>query len=135
MAPVTVLLNPAAAGTSPHGIDARIATLFAAAGSRANVHVLRRHEDPAAAARAAGAGGAVVAAAGGDGTVSRVASGVIEAQGTLGILPLGTLNHFAPTSQSIATPETPKDRNSACRQRRGSGTQRSAGRSWNRDGG
>ncbi len=34
-------------------------------------------------------------AAGGDGTVSSVASMVVDTEKTLGVLPLGTLNHFA----------------------------------------
>jgi YegS/Rv2252/BmrU family lipid kinase len=37
----------------------------------------------------------VVVAAGGDGTVNSVASAVVESDKILGILPLGTLNHFA----------------------------------------
>jgi len=95
MAAVTVLLNPTSGRAGLHGIDTRIATLFATAGSRAEVHVLQRQEDVADAARAAGTGGSIVVAAGGDGTVSQVASGVIDVNGILGILPLGTLNHFA----------------------------------------
>src|ERR1051325_157929 len=37
----------------------------------------------------------VIVAAGGDGTVNSVASAVVESDKILGILPLGTLNHFA----------------------------------------
>src|SRR6185436_2605693 len=37
----------------------------------------------------------VIVAAGGDGTVSSIASAVIDTDKTLGVLPLGTLNHFA----------------------------------------
>ena len=37
----------------------------------------------------------VVVAAGGDGTVNSVAGAVCEAGGLLGVIPLGTLNHFA----------------------------------------
>jgi diacylglycerol kinase family enzyme len=94
MPPVTVLLNPAAGG-SRGGPEGEIARLFAAAGWQAEIHMLRSGHDPADAARTAGAGGSIVVAAGGDGTVSRVAAGVIAVDGTLGVLPLGTLNHFA----------------------------------------
>lgn len=37
----------------------------------------------------------IVCAGGGDGTISAVAAQVIKAQKTLGVLPLGTLNHFS----------------------------------------
>ena len=39
--------------------------------------------------------GGVVVAAGGDGTVSTVADAVRRAGGVLGVIPMGTLNHFA----------------------------------------
>src|SRR5687768_14850802 len=42
-------------------------------------------------------GNEIIVAAGGDGTVSAVACGILEAvkKPALGVLPLGTLNHFA----------------------------------------
>ncbi len=40
-------------------------------------------------------GASVVAAAGGDGTLSAVAQGLMGTSATLGVLPLGTFNHFA----------------------------------------
>jgi diacylglycerol kinase family enzyme len=90
---VTVLLNPAAAGAGTHKED--FAELFRAAGSDALIVELGRGQDPAEAARAAGARASIVVAAGGDGTVSRVANGLIGTRAVLGVLPLGTLNHFA----------------------------------------
>jgi diacylglycerol kinase family enzyme len=45
--------------------------------------------------RCARNGCGTVVAAGGDGTVSAVASAIVGTQATLGVLPLGTLNHFA----------------------------------------
>lgn len=44
---------------------------------------------------AAGSGFEIVAGAGGDGTLSAVAAGVLDTGAKLGVLPLGTFNHFA----------------------------------------
>jgi diacylglycerol kinase family enzyme len=49
----------------------------------------------AAARRALDRGSTTVAAGGGDGTISSVASVLAGTNATLGVLPLGTLNHFA----------------------------------------
>ena len=49
----------------------------------------------AAAAQQAAAARQVLVAAGGDGTVSTVASVAVETGSTFGVIPLGTLNHFA----------------------------------------
>ena len=55
-----------------------------------------RGKDVADAARsAAEAGEAAVVAAGGDGTISAVSSALAGSDIPLGVLPLGTLNHFA----------------------------------------
>lgn len=52
--------------------------------------------DPAELARRAAEGSpAIVVAAGGDGTVSAVADALAGSDAALGVLPLGTLNHFA----------------------------------------
>ena len=49
----------------------------------------------AAAAKAREQGVAIVAAGGGDGTINAVASQLVGSSTVLGVLPLGTLNHFA----------------------------------------
>jgi diacylglycerol kinase family enzyme len=70
--------------------------LFAAAGVEAQIVLLPSGAPAAAAARkAADAGACAIVAGGGDGTVSAVASVVVGTDRALGVLPLGTLNHFA----------------------------------------
>ncbi len=62
--------------------------------------------DPADAARIALAQGAqILVAAGGDGTVNAVASAIVDSDASLGVLPLGTLNHFARDLQIPLTVE------------------------------
>lgn len=90
--PVVVVLNPASGGGNRTG---DVAPLFHEAGLEPIFHVLEVNEDPAGLAHAAGQRSAVVVAAGGDGTVSRVAAGLVGTSAALGVLPLGTLNHFA----------------------------------------
>jgi diacylglycerol kinase family enzyme len=60
----------------------------------------------AAAKRAVAAGAGAVVAAGGDGTVSAVASVVAGSKAILGVIPLGTLNHFA---RDLCIPLDPRD--------------------------
>lgn len=91
-----VLVNPAsgAASRDPDDVAARIGRALAAAGREADV----RPVEPAglaAAVRSARDGYEAIVIAGGDGSVS-TAAGVLAGTGTaLGVLPLGTLNHFA----------------------------------------
>src|SRR3712207_2666906 len=92
-----VILNRAA-GTSAktEAIDARVREAFAAAGAEAQIeHPSERQDLSAVIERAARGDGEVVVAGGGDGTVSAVASALAGSGKTLGVLPLGTLNHFA----------------------------------------
>jgi diacylglycerol kinase family enzyme len=95
-ASIAVLLN-ADAGTASGrpGIATELAELFRALGRDAEIVVLPRGEDPLEAARSASTRAAIVAAAGGDGTVCGVAAGLVDGPAALGVLPLGTLNHFA----------------------------------------
>lgn len=91
---VTVLLN-AASGKAGSTTEEDLITLFRAEGIDARVVTLTHGRNPADAARAAIARTPVVVAAGGDGTVSGVAGAVAGTSTVLGVLPLGTLNHFA----------------------------------------
>jgi len=93
---IAVILNAAAGttGETPQR-DAELRDLFRAAGTTADITVLRPGQSPTDAARDASARASIVVAAGGDGTVSSVAAGIIDSPAALGVLPLGTLNHFA----------------------------------------
>ena len=91
---VTVLWNPAAGSASPR-LEAHVVALFRAAGCDAQIVLLQNGRDPAETARAASARAELVVASGRDGTVTRVAAGLIGPSAVLGVLPIGTLNHFA----------------------------------------
>jgi YegS/Rv2252/BmrU family lipid kinase len=93
---ITVLLNPAAGLTQTEDRCARVTQAFAAAAADAQVMVLRSGADaPDATRQAIAAGASTVVAGGGDGTISSVASVLAGTTTPLGVLPLGTLNHFA----------------------------------------
>ena len=93
---IVVLLNPASGVAETQDRFARVAVLFDAAGADAQIVQLRSGaEAPDAARSAVSHGAAAVVAGGGDGTVSSVASVLVGSNTPLGVLPLGTLNHFA----------------------------------------
>ena len=95
-ASIAVIVNARAGAASAHPqLEADMVDLFHAAGVDVEIITLRDGEDVTEAARRASARAGIVAAAGGDGTVSAVAAGLVDSSSALGILPLGTLNHFA----------------------------------------
>jgi diacylglycerol kinase family enzyme len=92
-----VLLN-AAAGLRPGTVRAEAATvreLFEAHGVEACVREVPAPALDEVAREAARSQAGVVVVGGGDGTVSAGAAALVDSAKTLGILPLGTLNHFA----------------------------------------
>lgn len=96
---ILVLLNAAAGSagqSSPADLSARIQEGFAKHGVEATIKAVRGPE-LAATAKAArrDSGLDAVVAAGGDGTISAAAAALSGGDLPLGILPLGTLNHFA----------------------------------------
>ncbi|HJU44165.1 MAG TPA: diacylglycerol kinase family protein [Vicinamibacterales bacterium] len=69
--------------------------LFQALGHDIEIHAPESAEGLADAARQAARRASIVVAAGGDGTVSSVATAIIDTPAALGVLPFGTRNHFA----------------------------------------
>jgi diacylglycerol kinase family enzyme len=76
-------------------IIAELGDRFRAAGADVEIVELAVGQDPAPVARQASTRASVVVAAGGDGTVNGVAAAIVDSPAALGVLPLGTLNHFA----------------------------------------
>lgn len=93
---VPVLLNGMAGGRHSREDAEKVEKAFRDAGCECAVHLLGRGESPREAARQAlESRPPVIVAAGGDGTLGAVADAVRGTQTALGVLPLGTLNHFA----------------------------------------
>jgi diacylglycerol kinase family enzyme len=93
---VEVIIN-AGSGVSPkEAVREKLVELFEASGVEASISLARSGDDLLELARHAVRGSAgTIVAGGGDGTVNAVASALIDADKTLGVLALGTLNHFA----------------------------------------
>ncbi len=97
---VSVLLNASAGaaareGEGEHPALAEVQDAFGSAGLNVSISVGSAETLRALARQAAAEGVRVVVAGGGDGTIGSVASVLANTHTTLGILPLGTLNHFA----------------------------------------
>jgi diacylglycerol kinase family enzyme len=90
---IAVLLNPMAGSAGQQAGEIR--SLFASHDLDVEILETEPGQDPADLARSVSPRTSIIVAAGGDGTVSRIAAGVVAAKKVLGVLPLGTLNHFA----------------------------------------
>lgn len=90
------LLNPAG-GALARGAagPAEVAAALREAGLPAYVRAVPGPLLPAATREAIAAGADMVIAGGGDGTVASVAGAIAGSPATLGVLPLGTFNHYA----------------------------------------
>lgn len=96
---VTVLLNANAGSVISEDLADSLRESFLANNATATIHLVRGHQiiDTARRALANRPDGGLDAlvAAGGDGTVSAAASVLAHSDIPLGVIPLGTLNHFA----------------------------------------
>jgi diacylglycerol kinase family enzyme len=91
---MVVIMNRGAGGPDDPG--ARIVELFSRNGKEVRlVHPDEANDISALAGEAATGDERVVVAAGGDGTISAVAAALVDTDKVLGVLAVGTLNHFA----------------------------------------
>jgi diacylglycerol kinase family enzyme len=95
-ASVEVIINASAGADDKEDVRQLITEAFASCGRDVRVSLAESGERVIELARGAlEHDGRVIVAGGGDGTVSAVASLLAGTDATLGVLPLGTLNHFA----------------------------------------
>ena len=93
---ITVVLNASAGSGCDENSAKSLVEKFAAHGLEAHVVLAKSGDELVGAARQAVKDGvAMVAAGGGDGTQNAVASELIGTDVAFGVLPMGTLNHFA----------------------------------------
>ena len=93
---VACIVNERARSNGAAQLTERVTALFRDHGAKTDTIVVRHGSDLTPIARRyAESGCRTIVAAGGDGTVSAVASALVGTQASLGVLPLGTLNHFA----------------------------------------
>jgi diacylglycerol kinase family enzyme len=93
---IIVLLNAGAGQGGAEALAGRVERAFRDAGSDAEVRLVHGGtEIEAALAAAVDEAPDVIVAGGGDGTVSTVGASLVGRDIALGVLPLGTLNHFA----------------------------------------
>ena len=96
---VVVILNAGSGGGNDAVLAERLAALFAAAGAVARIELVNGSDLAARVEAAIARRPDVIVAGGGDGTVSSVAAALAGGPIALGVLPLGTLNHFAKDMQ------------------------------------
>jgi YegS/Rv2252/BmrU family lipid kinase len=93
---IEVIINATSGTEDKRDVKRLLLERFAAAGVEAHVSLARTGaEVERLAQQAARSDAEILVAGGGDGTINSVASASIESNKTMGVLPLGTMNHFA----------------------------------------
>lgn len=96
---IIVILNSASGCGHGNSTVAAIEAEFREAGRQARVTCVNSDAIGQAIGRAVQQGARLIVVGGGDGTLSTAASVLVNTDATLGVLPLGTLNHFAKDQQ------------------------------------
>ncbi|HYE35890.1 diacylglycerol kinase family protein [Methylocaldum sp.] len=93
---LAIIVSTSAGGNEKEGLERRLGEFFGSRNLDTHIVVANSGDEVAGLARRALAENAdPIVAGGGDGTINAVASVLAETGRTLGVLPLGTLNHFA----------------------------------------
>lgn len=93
---IEVIINIGSGADDKKEMRERVAANFAASGRKANISLARTGAEVVELARRAARMQAdIIVAGGGDGTINAVASELVATDKAFGVLPLGTLNHFA----------------------------------------
>ena len=95
MQKIGIIINETAGSAKGQELANQINAIFERNGMQARIEVVNGKQIPAIARTMRDEHYDVIVAAGGDGTVSSVAAQIVGCDIALGILPLGTLNHFA----------------------------------------
>jgi diacylglycerol kinase family enzyme len=95
MPTIAVIVNAGSGSGEGAAAAEAVDAMLKSRGVSASVVVARGREIPAAARQALADGVEIVVAGGGDGTISTVAAQLVGTKAVLGVLPVGTLNHFA----------------------------------------
>ena len=93
---LSIIINASSGTNDKEEARQRLAEIFDEAGIDARISLAQSGDEIIKLAKEAAQGECdVVVAGGGDGTINAVASQLMDTKKTLGVLPLGTLNHFA----------------------------------------
>jgi YegS/Rv2252/BmrU family lipid kinase len=99
---IEVILNSKAGSAAADDLAETVAGLFRDNGLSPKIHRVQGAEIGKTAVDAANGDAEIIVAGGGDGTICGVATQVSKADKVLGVLPLGTLNHF---SKDLGVPQ------------------------------
>jgi YegS/Rv2252/BmrU family lipid kinase len=93
---IEVIINAGSGADNKEHVQRRLHEIFAASGIEARISLARTGAEVVhLAQQAARTDADAIVAGGGDGTINSVAAAVIQSDKKLGVLPFGTMNHFA----------------------------------------